>query len=385
MTKNDSAIDIAIIMDDLSLNGIATVMLNYCSRLSSKVFNISLLINGKIYEPNVDAVKNLGIEIVNLPNKKKNIIKYYRRLASVLREGNYSIAHINGSSATMAVELSAAKAAGVKTRIAHCHNSRCSHPFLNWFLRPFVSLLATNYLACSSVAGNFIFKPGTFDLLPNAFSIRQFEFDANERQMVREACGIPADATVLVHVGRVNKVKNQLFLIDIFNELAAHNDNYWLILVGDGPLFNEMKIKVSESHFNKHVLIMGNQQDPKPFYSASDALVFPSVYEGLGITVLEAQINGLPCFVSDSVPNEAEIGGFLQRSSINSGAKHWARWIERELNQLPNVAGRKIPPKASLYDIDRCATLLAKYYKTLFYESEEGGASSVRFDGEECL
>lgn len=385
MTINEKSIGIAVVMDDLSLNGITTVMFNYCSRLSSDIFDISILINGKIYESCLDAAKSLGIKTVVLPNKKKNVFKYYSKLVKELREGNYAVAHINGSSATMALELSAAKAAGVKTRIAHCHNCKCSHPLLNNFLRPFVPLLATNYLACSSLAGNYLFKPGTFDIMPNAFPIHQFEFDVNARDALRKAYGIPGNAKVLVHVGRVNTVKNQLFLIVIFNELAAHNDDYWLILVGDGPLFNEMKTKVDESRFNTRVLIMGNQQDPNPFYSASDALVFPSVYEGLGITVLEAQINGLPCFVSDAVPNEAEIGGYLQRMSIDNGAKYWANWIAGELNQAPSATDRMIPSRAFHYDIDRCAMLLSSYYKTLYFESKKGNGSSVRFGGQKCL
>lgn len=354
---------LAITANGLSLNGITKVIIGYATRLPRNEYHIVVFNSGKAEHSIVDCLAYHGIDLKDLPRKERRPLRYFTALVRELHAFDPDIVHINGSSALMAPEMLAAFLSRTKVRIAHCHSSRCNHPILNFMFKPMVRALSTNRLACSRLAGESVFRRGTFDVLPNAFEVTRFAYDEQLREKVRAEYGIPADAFALGHVGRINDVKNQRFAVDVFDELCRQKADAYIVFVGKGPGMAALRERVEASPNGERIILAGDQPDPAPFYSAFDALLFPSRYEGLGITVLEAQACGLPCFISSSIPEEADVGGRVTRISISESARKWADTVLGEA--LGGDIDRMAPEGIAKYDIARCVESLAAYYFAL--------------------
>lgn len=353
----------AFVTKDLMRNGITTVIESYATRLPSDRFVVEVLFGGKNDSDTVNELLDHGISVKEIPKKAANIFGYFITLVRELRSFNPDIVHVNGSSALMAPELASAFLSGAKVRIAHCHSNSCDHPVLNVILKPVVRALSTNKLACSKLAGESVFRRGTFDVLPNAFEVTRFAYDERSREKVRAECGIPAEAFVLGHVGRINDVKNQRFAVDIFDELCRKKTDARIVFVGEGPGMAALRERVEASPNSERIILAGDQPDPAPFYSVFDALLFPSRYEGLGITVLEAQACGLPCFISSNIPKEADAGGRIKRINVTDSSQKWAEAI---LGGVYRDDGDRMAPEGiAKYDIARCVESLVAYYCAL--------------------
>lgn len=358
-------IRVAVITKDLTRNGITMVIVNYAKRLPSDRFEIEVLFGGKSDQDVIQELQNNGIAVKGLPRKSANVIKYFAILVRELCIFNPDIVHVNGSSALMSLELIGARLSPAKARIAHCHSSSSMHPILNVMLRPVARLLSNGKLACSVLAGDSLFKTGSFDVLPNAFEVERFTFDQASRERIRCELNIPSYALVLGHVGRVNEVKNQRFAVEIFEEVCRKRDDAYIVFVGEGPGMRALRERIETSQNKERIILVGNQTNTAPYYSAFDALVFPSLCEGLGITVLEAQASGLPCFISSGLPQEVDAGGRIVRVGLSEAAVNWAKTIEKELDGQDSDGRRRGARLIESYDINRCSGLLESYYCAL--------------------
>ena len=220
--------------------------------------------------------------------------------------------------------------AGVKKRIAHHHQAYSKRKPLCALLRIPCKLFATHWLACSEAAaingwGKRALKNRKVTILPNAIDPERFKFSEKSRQEIRAQYGIKNTDFIIGHVGRFYPQKNHVFLVDVFNEVHKQNPKTKLLLLGDGPLQDKVKKKVGSLKLADSVIFTGLQKDPAPFYSAMDVFCFPSTWEGLGIVLLEAQYNGLPCVVSKAIPKEVLISNLLTYSSFD--ADEWKRNI----------------------------------------------------------
>ena len=153
-------------------------------------------------------------------------------------------------------------------------------------LRPFSKLYANNYFACTEYAGKWLFgkkvvERKELNVINNAIDLKKFEFNENIRGDLRKELGIKEDVLVIGHVGRFMKQKNHDFLIDVFNELIKKNENSILMLIGQGPLLNEMKQKVRDLSIEDKVKFIGQVTNVEKYYNIMDVFLFPSIYEGL--------------------------------------------------------------------------------------------------------
>ncbi len=254
-----------------------------------------------------------GSNVIYLP-RKENTVKYFFGLLKQCLRRKYDVIHIHGNSATMAIELLAAFLGGVRKRIAHCHTTKCEHQKAHKLLMPLFSRLYTHGLACSLDAGNWIFGEGNFQVLNNAIDTRLYTFNPQTRQQYRQELNISDDTLLLGHIGYFNEAKNQSFLVDI---LSVMPPNTKLLLIGTGELMETVRQKVCRLGLEDRVIFPGVRQDIPQLLQAMDSFVFPSVWEGLGIALLEAQLSGLPCFASDRVPLAANICGMVTYLSLD--------------------------------------------------------------------
>lgn len=266
----------------------------------------------------------LGTTLVIFNERTRSPHIYFFKLLSYLRKNEFDLIHVHGSSSLMSLELLAAKLAGIKVRIAHSHNTTCDHQTLHKLLKPLFLRSYTHALACSQAAGEWLFLNKPFEVIYNGVDLKRLSFSKENRTALRKKLGLSADALVLGHVGHFNRQKNHHFLLDIFQEVARLDESARLILIGSGKLENEIKQKARQLQLSDKILFIGNVDDVENYFSAMDAFVLPSLFEGFSIVLAEAQANGLASFASDRIPETVAITNKIHFLSLENSDKYWA-------------------------------------------------------------
>lgn len=359
-------IKVALITNHFAVMGISTVIMNYCKVLDSSVFELTIMAGSPVAEQYKKECEELSIRLVELPSRHEKSIAHYYRLWKTIKKQQYDIVHVHGNSSMMAIELLLAKGAGIKSRIAHSHNSVCQHRIIHKFLNPYFRKLYTIAIACSSLAGNWLFGKGNFEVLPNGLDLKRFIFSGNARKSVRTELEINGKL-IIGHIGRFNSQKNQAYLLDIFERVAEKSIEAVLVLIGTGPDFDTIK-KSAENHpYKERIFLLGEVDDTSVMYSAMDIFVFPSRYEGLPVVLLEAQISGLPCIVSDRVTKEVDFGN-INWQSIEESPIKWADAIlsEHILSDSERTEYlEKHQQQAVKYEISKAVKQLESVYRNL--------------------
>ena len=341
--------------------GLTTVAMNYYRHLDHKQFQMD-------FASTNDAPEGLKQELkVNkdtyhvLPGRKR-ILMYYKALKALCR--SYDIVHIHANSATATIELKAAKAAGVKKRIIHIHNTTCSHMEVHKLLKPIFDKTYTDAIACSKAAGEWIFPDGRYLVLNNAIDLERYAFSEANRVEVREQLGINDSTVVIGHVGKIITQKNHKFLVQCFYRVHEKVSDSKLLLIGDGELREEIEQLVSAFGLTDSVIFTGMVNASEKYLSAMDCFVFPSIWEGLPLSVLEAQANGLPCILSDNVTREVNVTHNLVFLSIKKNQDFWAEKIMHSFIRDRKEASLRNRNLLSVegYDIEKNVSDLEEIY-----------------------
>ena len=217
--------------------------------------------------------------------------------------------------------------------------------------------------------GSKTHRAGNVTIIPNAIDIDRFKFNMNLRQKTRKELGLE-DKFIIGNVGRCVSQKNQSFLIDIFFEIQKTNKDCNLIIIGDGPLTGILIDKVKKLKIEEKVIFAGVHKNIENFYNAMDYFVFPSLYEGLGMCLVEAQISGLKCITSSNVPLEAKISNGVQFVSLKNNRKFWAKLIN---NDIGNKVDRSKIEFLDIekYDIKIASTKIVDIYINIVNEEKK--------------
>lgn len=334
MKLKKKKISIAMLASKLEINGISTVIWNYCTHMDLLRFDITVLAGRPINEYYINEFTKLGIRVIELPERKGNSINYLRELNKIMKNEKFDIVHVHGNQASIALELLVAYMNGIKVRIAHSHNTTCKSMRVHKLLKPLFNLIYTDGFACGEAAGKWLFGNGDFTVIPNGFDTNKFEFNSSYRSEIRTKLGIE-NRYVIGHIGRINEQKNQTYLLKIFEKVAADNENAVLLMVGTGPMQPEIEKLVDDHPYKDRIIMFGETNSPEKLYSAMDVFVFPSLYEGLPVTLLEAQINGLRCVASAAVTREVMLyDNSIHFIKLSDDVSYWADAIK---NQLPDL------------------------------------------------
>ncbi len=309
--KNTEPIVVAQIMGKWLGGGVESVIMNYYRHIDRSKIQFDFICDEDSTNIPYDEIEKLGGKVILCPPYQK-LPKYLKFLKRLFREKKYRIVHSNINTLSV-FPLYAAKKAGVPVRIAHSHST--SNPrewkknLMKNALRPFSKKYATDYFACSELAGRYLFSDKTFDkgevkIIRNAIDVEKFKFDPEARKKLRKEIGIADDDFVIGHIGRFVEQKNHRFLIDVFAEVKEEKKNAKLVLVGQGPLCEEMEQKVKDLGLEKDVFFLGQRSDTNKLYSVFDVFCLPSLYEGLPVVGVEAQANGVPCAFSNRITKE---------------------------------------------------------------------------------
>ena len=314
---DNKKIKVAMITNHFGITGIGTVIMNCCKALDRNKYDLTIIAGRPIAEKYKNECRENGIHLLVLPSRHEEPKNHYIALFKVLKA-----VHDHGNSSMMTIELTIAKMAGVKNRIAHSHNTVCPNMKVHKLLNPYFRTVYTKALACGKLAGNWLFGKNNFEVLPNGFHTEDFAFSPQNRDAIRTELGIK-NQLVIGHIGRINEQKNQAYLMDVFEQVAAMRNDAVLLIVGTGPDAEKIKTRVQTHPYKNRIILYGETDNPTAFYSAMDVFAFPSRYEGLPVVLLEAQISGLPCIVSDKVTREVDFGD-INWQSIDGDPKQWA-------------------------------------------------------------
>jgi glycosyltransferase involved in cell wall biosynthesis len=250
---------------------------------------------------------------------------------------------------TAAIYLPIAKKHGVKCTIAHARSAGVDPGLkgkLTKWLRRDLYKKTDVCFACSkeaaiSVFGRQKYEKGEVRVLPNAVELGQFQ--ASEKNTaaadrIREEYHLQ-DSFVIGHVGRFHYAKNHVFLLEVFQEILKKKNEAKLLLVGDGDTMPAVKEKAAQLGIAEQVVFTGMKKDTAFFYHAMDMVIFPSHYEGLPGTVVEAQAAGLPVLMSDSVTDQVAVTPLVESYSLQRSAADWAAEALHLYEQLKERLG----------------------------------------------
>ena len=303
------------------------------------VIEILNLDDGQEY-PLTQTLKEMGVAIYQLKGAwlktPLDFPHYFKSVDAFFKEHHdYDVVHMHSSSKNYYILQCAAKW-GIPVRVAHSHNTgfQSRNPLTialgNLMKRP-MQKYATHWVGCSKLACEWLYGQGCVEagrakVILNGIDTRLFIFNDEVRQRVRKEWNLE-DKFVIGHVGRFVNQKNHTFLLDIFAEVARRREDAVLLLIGIGELMEQMKQKAQDLGIADRVIFVGFRDDREDFMQAMDSFLFPSLYEGFSVTLVEAQASGMPVFASDSTTTETQYSPFMKFLSLKQSASEWAEEI----------------------------------------------------------
>lgn len=362
--EKENDMNVLIIMNSTNVKlggGIIQIILNYKKELDKKDISQTYAINC-IENTNIPQLLNgRNSKFIQLPNKKEHLIKYCLELYRLMKDNKFEVVHVHGNSANMLIELLIAKLNKIPCRIAHSHNSTCKHKLINKILKPLFKKTYTKALACSNIAGEWLFGKNNFSILNNAIDLTKFCFSESIRETYRNKFKVNKETKIIGNVGNLNEQKNQEFLLRVFERYNKINPNSLLIIIGEGINKNKLISLSEELKINDSVKFLGLKTDVNCWMQAMDLFVLPSKWEGFGMVLIEAQAAGLPVLSSNVVPDTVKVNKDVYLLDLNKNSlSQWANNIS-ELIEKP--IDRSIDTKKfKEYDINVQSEKLLKYY-----------------------
>ncbi len=308
-----------------------------------------------------EEIRGLGGRVFRIHTSITAPFKFYKFLK---KHNEYQIVHSHRD-AMSTLYLIAAKCAGIKVRISHSHNTSrqgIANVVAN-ILKPILPYITTDRFACGKEAGIWLYGKSSFRIISNAIDCEKYQFNVATRQKVRSELGIGEETVVIGHVGRFEEQKNHRFLLDIFKDFSTTRNNIVLLCVGSGSQFESIKKYSLQLGIQEKCIFLGNRNDVYRLLQAMDLILFPSLYEGFSIAMLEFQAAGLPIICSDTIPKEINICGNTYFYTLSESATQWSTRMG-ELIESPikrDFEGfQKI--KNAGYDIKTSTQYIQDYY-----------------------
>ncbi len=348
--------------------GLESMLMNYYRHIDRSRVQFDFLVH-RDFEADYDKeIQSLGGKIYHISRLIPWSNQYRRELKSFFQaHSEYKIVHVH-QDCLSSVALRCAKECGIPVRIAHSHNSNQDKNIKYLIKLHYMKKIpkyATSFFACSQTAGEWMFRRKEFQILNNAIDAKKYQGDLKTADMIRDQYALNGKL-VVGHVGRFRKQKNHEFLIDIFDALIKRNPDSVLLLAGDGDLQSVIAEKVQQLGLTDKVRFLGACSNVDQLLQAMDVFVFPSLYEGLPVTMVEAQAAGVPCVISDKVPPECIITDLVTRKSLQDSPESWAEEILKHQNRNHENTYDRICTAG--FDIEANARKLQAFYLQKYNE-----------------
>lgn len=318
--------------------------------------------NTSDYEENL--LKN-GIMVYHIQEPDRTKVKLYENLRSFFeKHREYDVVHCH-MAGTNGIVAKAAKDAGINKVVCHSHgvalqqDEALSMKLYMFCMRKLMQRHSDAFIACSKAAGNYLYGQELFGevgkVVPNGIEINQYRYSDDERNSCREELGFKKSDFVIGHTGSLNGVKNQELILDIAGILKANGIPVKVLLVGGGNREQDLKKQAKDLKIEEDVIITGKQIGVTKYLDAMDVFMFPSRSEGFGLSLLEAEANGLPCVVSDRIQPEVKVLKGVLSVNLNEPIQCWVEAVE-EAKRLGRsktaneILGKKGMSEATCYE-----------------------------------
>lgn len=351
------------VVTHMERGGLESMLMNYYRYIDREKIQFDFLVHRQERAAYDDEIEAMGGKIYRLPRLVPWSKAYLTALNRFFDEHpEYRIVHVH-QDCLSSVILKAAQQHNIPVRIAHSHNANqdrnLKYPIKLWCRRS-IPRCATHLFACGKDAGDWMFGGASYQIINNAIDTTAYTYDTNKRVELRRQLGL-ADELVIGHVGRFNPQKNHPFLLDIFAALLKKESNAVLLLVGGGEGMSQIREKAQKLGIAEHVHFLGVRSDVADLMQAMDIFVLPSLYEGLPVTMVEAQAAGLPCIISDKVPPECILTeGLVDIMTLSASPEAWAEKILAK-RAIPRT-DRRAEIAAHGFDITTETVKLQEFY-----------------------
>lgn len=363
-------IKVAQIIGPLNHAGIETIITNYYKEIDKTQITFDFIYyNTSCFQPDKDLL-DLGTKFFPV-HTPQNPIKHFKDILFILRNNNYNAVHVNLNTLSV-FALIAARIANIEIRISHSHTTSSKKELLKNLvknlLRPFSHIFVTDFFSCSILAGEYQFgkkivKKNQLYIMKNAVDPNKFVFNQEKRNIIRTKFNIQDKEILIGHIGRFVTQKNHHYLIKLLTKLLLLSPEYKLLLIGDGPLKNQIIELAEKEKLLNNILFLKSEDDISEYYSAMDLFILPSLYEGLPIVGIEAQCNGLPLLISSEVTDEIMIAPNTEKFDLATPIEDIAKKINSTVFSIKDRKKGMEYISASNYNIHIEATKYSEYLK----------------------
>lgn len=361
-------------VDNISIDsGVSSFLLNMYRKIDKKKFQFDFLVSKKTsdrgsYE---EEINSLGghVYYFGSPLSVKGLFSSMAASKKFFKTSShlYDIVHLH--TPTIAeFTLKYAEMYGIKHRIVHSHSTMFSLNFIkkviNCFLVKRMKKYATDYWACSTEAGKFLYGESVerrkFKVVWNAIDFSSYQFHLYKRQKLR-LVNAWREKKVVLHISNFTKIKNHIFLVDVIQNVIGKDRDFIFVFVGDGQTRNEFQNEIKRRGLARFCSFVGRTSSIDEYLSAADMFILPSIKEGLPVTAIEAQVNGLPCILSESITRECNLGNVIY---LPFNKKKWAEVIMAHINPGKRNDGENIEGIGSRR-FDMCYEIknIERYYR----------------------
>lgn len=331
------------VVSNMDRGGAETMLMNYYRKLDRSLVQFDFLVHAARPGQYDAEIEGLGGRILRIESPGSgSVLSYVRSARQAMRSnGPYRAVHVH-TNAPGALACVAARLAGIEHRIAHSHNTaprrmttRFTVPLEEAVLKLLIRATANRYCSCGRAAAKYLFgerlaeTPERVVMLPNAIDVTSFErVWAEPREASRASLGLSPGEVAIGQVASLIPVKNHAFTLRVAQHLHEAGVAFRVFIIGDGQLRRELGEQVRATGLAEHVRFLGVRSDVPRLLRALDVFLLPSLFEGLPLSMIEAQAAALPCVVSDAVTAEADLGlGLVRRIGLAAGERAWAESI----------------------------------------------------------
>lgn len=359
------------VVGSMDAGGIETFLMSVYRQMNRDKVQFDFMVASESRFFYSDEIESLGGRILPVRQSRYHPKDSYDSLKAFYKQNDVRIVHQHVGLLRSLMPLLVARDMGIATRVIHAHcafaKPKTKMDYVDRVihkLNTYRTGVATERFACSEDAAvyfGFDRHGGDWTYVPNGIDVDRFAFDAGMRASARAELGL-ADSTFLVgNIGRFSPQKNQIFLLRSFAELIRCCPDSKLLLVGTGELEDEIHSETQALGLDDVVIFLKNRSDTERLYAAMDVFAFPSLYEGLGIVLVEAQASGLPCVISEHIPKEAVYGENVTTVSLDKGAQAWAKALLSCRGSVRSKDGSEDTRDAG-FDIAEVAASLQEFY-----------------------
>ena len=362
----------------LNRGGAETMVMNYYRHIDRSKVQFDFVVHREERGAYEEEIEQLGGRIYRMmPLRPWTIPQYKRQIRQFFdAHPEYRIIHGQCSESGYYFYKEASRR-GVPVIIAHAHSSHV--PFdlkliVRTWLKHKMQPYLTNYFACGKDAAEWLFGKRLAQkaiIMPNAIDTKAYQYSETTRKKKREQLGINPHTMVVCHVGSFVKAKNHRFILSVLKHLHGLASDSLLLLIGEGILKPTIE-QEAQLHFQERsVMFLGIRTDVNEWLMAADVFLFPSLHEGLPMSLVEAQCSGLPCVISDRVPKEACLTNLVTRISLNNKAEEWADTVLHQATSRPDRTAYVQQIAEAGYDIAKNAQWLQTFYTSSIMPSKD--------------